>query len=328
MDERELALRKTVPIKLGANYMPDGFPLKDIRTIPFRSLLRLSQLPPLPNFFSVDQDVGGIADNEMFGNDQYGDCVKAEFAHGLLRFERFEQGTQPQILASEVVAEYLRETGGGDTGLNELIALKDWRNHGLTFGGKLYKIHAFSSVDVQDLTQVRYCIYLIRGIFFTMQVYQTDIDQFRNGEVWHLTGNNGAFRGGHGLYGYLYNVGSTPQQINLSDNYRRINLVSPSSVTSMNIPAPTTTLTYTDDIFELMTWGFRQQMTTEFWKSRVMESYGVIDQVDPWLGNNSPLDMDKLDAELQQITGHPDTNGGSGCFPFPKVIASIKRRLR
>jgi hypothetical protein len=324
MTNEELELRRTVPINFGANYMSDGFPLKDIRTIPFRSFLRLEQLPPLPNFFSVDQDVGGIVDNEMFGNDEYGDCVKAEFAHGLLRFEKFEAGAQPQILTSEVVAEYLRETGGHDTGLNELTALKDWRNHGLNFGGKLYKIHAFSSVDVQDLTQVRYCIYLIRGIFFTMQVYQTDVDQFRNGEVWRLTGNNGMYRGGHGLYGYLYNVGSAPQQINLSDNYRRINLVSPSSVTSMNIPAPT--LTYADDIFELMTWGFRQQMTTEFWKSRVMEAYGVIDQVDPWIGGNSPLDMEKVEAELQQITGHPSNGNTPGCAPFSKIITGFVRK--
>jgi hypothetical protein len=318
--KEELEYRKIVPIKLGANFMPDGFPMKDIRTIPFRSLLNLGLLPPLQNFYSVDQAVHGIEDTFMFGNDQYGDCVKAMMAHGILRLEKFEQNAQITILTEEVVKEYLRETGGHDIGLNMLLALKDWRNHGLNFGGKTFKIHAFSSVDQQDLTQVRYCIQLLYGIFFAMQVYETDIQQFRNGEVWHLTGNNGAYEGGHGVYGYLYNIGSPSQQVVLSQGCRTVEFL-PRGLGSIQIPSEVQGLTYTDDIFEIMTWGVRQQMTTDFWRSRVLEAYGVVDQVDPWVGANSPLNMEAMESQLQQITGHPSANGGC-------CVTKMIKRLR
>ena len=322
VNDLELEYRKTVPIKLGASFLPDGFPLKDMRTIPFRSLLRLKLLPPLPNFYSVDQELGGIDDHEMFGNDIYGDCVKAMMAHGILRFEKFEQGKRIAITTDEVVKEYLRETGGKDTGLYMLLALKDWRSHGLTFGDKNYKIHAFASVDMQDLTQVRYCIYLLRNINVAMQVFQTDVDQFRAGETWHLTGKNGNFLGGHGIYGYLFNIGNTPQQITLSDSYRRVNLVSPISTTYLDIPKPTTSITYADDILEVMTWGVRQQMTTEFWKARVLEAYCVIDQKNPWQGDNSPLDMELCESQLKEITGNPTVDG---CFVCKFVKGQLRR---
>jgi hypothetical protein len=324
MTKEELEFRKTVPIKLGANFMPDGFPMKDIRTIPFRSLLKLGLLPPLESFYSVDQKLG-INDNFMFGNDQYGDCVKAMMAHGTLRFEKFETGSQPTITADEVIKEYLRETGGPDIGLNMLLALKDWRNHGLTFGGKLYNIHAFSSVDQQDLTQVRYCIQLLRGIFFAMRIYTTDIDQFRNGEIWHLTGKDGLYEGGHGVYGYLFNIGGPTQRIQLFPGYRRLNLL-PSTLGSWDAPEDATEVNYNPtDIFELMTWGVRQQMNTDFWKARILEAYGVIDNRDKWLGNDSPLDIDLMDSWLEQITGKsPDTSGGCPISRF--ISQEIKRR--
>jgi hypothetical protein len=322
MTNEELDFRKRVPIKFGANFMPDGFPMKDIRTIPFTSLLRLTLLPTLDSFYSVDQKLSGINDDFMFGNDQYGDCVVAMAAHGTLRFEKFEQRRQISITAEEVIKEYLRQTGGPDIGLNMLESLKDWRKHGLTFDGKLYKIHAFSSVDQQDLNQVRYCIMLLRGIFFAMRVFTTDIDQFRNGEVWHLTGHDGANEGGHGVYGYLYNVGGPAQSIKLSPGDRTLDLV-PSG--SWEAPEGTTGINYgaAIDTFELMTWGVRQKMTADFWKTRVLEAYGVIDDRDQWLGKDSPLDVDLMDSWLQEITGEPLVTDGGSC-----ISRLIRRKIK
>jgi hypothetical protein len=322
ISNEELEYRKTVPIKFGANFMPDGFPLKDIRTIPFRSLLKLGLLPPLESFYSVDQKLGGINDNYMFGNDQYGDCVKAMMAHMILRLEKFEQGKQITITADEVIKEYLRETGGPDIGLNMLLALKDWRNHGLNFGGKTYTIYAFSSVDVQDMTQVRYCIQLLHGIPFAMRVYSTDVDQFRNGEVWHLTGHDGTYEGGHGVYSYLFNIGNPSQSIKLSNNYHSVRCY-PASFGSIAVPLGVSELYYVDDIFEVMTWGFRQQMTTDFWKARVLEAYGIIDNRDSWV-KDSPVNIDLCDSWLQEITGHPDTSGSGCAFPIPGLARRLK----
>jgi hypothetical protein len=318
--QEELEYRKTVPIKFGANFMPDGMPFKDLRTIPFRAMLNLENLPPLQSYYNVDESLQGINDSEMFGNDQYGDCVKAMMAHGILRLEKYECGKQPIILATEVIKEYLRETGNRDIGLIMLNALKDWRNHGLSFGGKTYTIDAFSSVDVQDLTQVRYCIQLFGGIFFAMRVYTTDIDQFRAGEVWHLTGKDGILEGSHGVYGYMFNMGQPSQKITLSQGCRVVNIIPP-LYGYLNMASGIQELFYADDIFEQMTWGVRQKMTTDFWKNRVMEAYGIIDQIDNWVSGNSVLNIPQLRAWLEQVTGHPNTSSNI-CF-ISKVIKKL-----
>lgn len=88
-------------------------PQIDKRTISLKNILRLELLPPLPASHNIDEALGGIDDSRMFLNDKYGDCVKAARAHQTLRFEKYEQGLQPEITDEEVVQEYFTETGGG-----------------------------------------------------------------------------------------------------------------------------------------------------------------------------------------------------------------------
>jgi len=258
--------RKDININLGLNLPP----IRDIRTIPFRSLLRVAKLPTLPDNYNVDDGLNVVDDN-MFGNDEYGDCVKAAMAHQSLRFEKFEQGVLLPITSDEVIDDYLRETGGFDIGLYLHLAMKDWRKTGLTFGGKNYKIHAFADVNPLDLAQVRYSILLLRGLIFGMSVYSADIDQFHNGEMWHLTDNSGSLEGGHGVYAYKYSTGST-------------------------------------DTFECMTWGVRQPMTVDFWNARVNQAYAIVDSVNPWMSDDSPLDVNRMEKQLYEITGEPSNN--------------------
>ena len=75
--------RSNIEIRFGLN-LPS---IRDIRTIPLRSILRLPMLPPLPDFHNADEFVGGIKDDRMFGNDTYGDCVIAAQAHYTFRLE-------------------------------------------------------------------------------------------------------------------------------------------------------------------------------------------------------------------------------------------------
>jgi hypothetical protein len=95
-----------------------------------------------------------------------------------------------------------------------------------------------------------------------MYVYQKDIDQFKAGEAWSLTGSDGEYKGGHGVY----------------------------------------LCGYDEDGLTCMTWGKKQRMTWDFWDARIDEAYGIVDNRDEWLGEDSPVDVEKLDAYLQEIT--------------------------
>lgn len=269
----------------------DGKPIIDFRTIPLRSILKLKLLPPLPDCFSVDENLGGLVDNNMFGNDQYGDCVKAAMAHQTLRFEKFEQGVLIPISRDEVIAEYLRETGGADNGLFLTYAMKDWRNHGLIFNGKTYKIYGYAGVDKADHIQVKYTIYLLRGIIFGMQVYSTDVDQFRKNERWHLTGSNGTFEGGHGVYGYAYKT--------------------------LHHNCPNCASGYEEDGLTCNTWGEEQPMDWEFWDARVNQVFAIIDNKNTV---DSSLDIATMEKQLKEITGEDVSTGGCLCPTLSRIL--------
>lgn len=266
-------------------------PKIDSRTIRLSSIIREELLPELPPTWDCHEirDTEGnilftIQDNFVFrnaGKDALGNCVKAARAHQTLVFEGFEQGKQIEITDQEVVDEYFEETGGRDSGLILLLSLNDWRNNGWLVGGKIYTIYAFASVDWKNHDEARHCIHLLGGVNFGMKVYQKDVDQFNADEPWHLTGDDGDLRGRHGVYlhNYIANQGG---------------------------------ITCT-------TWGRQQPMTWDFWDNRIDEAYGIVDNRNAWQGDDSALDVQKLDAYLNKITG----NGGvpQGCSFPPFTIA-------
>jgi hypothetical protein len=309
-----MADRKTVEIKLGMTTPP----VIDFRTIPLRAVLRLGLLPPLPELHRVDADVGGIVDERMFGNDRHSCCVKSAMAHATLRFEKFEQGIQPEISDQWVLDEYFRETGGRDDGLVLTYAMKDWRSHGLVFGDKTYTIYSFAGVPPTDHIQVKYSIFLLRGIIFGMQIYSTDIDQFRSGQAWHLTGLNGTFEGGHGVYGFQYSD---------SESVRFVPTYNPASraqgIGYAVLPTVSRVLEWTEKGITCVTWGCEQFMDWEFWDARVIQAFAVVDNRDKWVGDKSPVNVDLLDSYLREITGQPALP--SGCSPLlPNLLHRLK----
>ncbi len=243
----------------------------DKRTIRLSSILVKKLLPDLPESYDIDKELGGIVDNNMYANDQYGDCVMAARAHQTLRFEKFEQNKLLSITDKEVINEYLEESGGLDVGLYLLNSLKAWRKNGWMVGSKTYCIYAFASVDWKNHDEVKYCIHLLGGVNFGVKIYQADIDQFESGEGWHLTGKDGSFLGGHGVYAFCW-----------------FDVVG-----------------YDDNGLICMTWGKRQHIKWDWWDARVDESYGIVDNRDDWV-ENSPVDVKKLDAYLDEITGDGD----------------------
>jgi hypothetical protein len=253
----------------------------DRRTIPLKAILRKELLPPLPESYDIDQALSGIDDSRVFGNDQYGDCVIAARAHQTLRFEKYEQGRQIEIADQEVIDQYFRESGGLDSGLYMLNSLKEWRKNGWPVGEKTYTIYAFALVDWKDHEEVMHCIHLLGGINFGMLVYERDIEQFLAGEDWELKPYSGALKGGHGVYLFKYVTG------------------------------------YNRDSLTCMTWGRKQRMTWDFWDARLDEAYGIVDNRNDWL-ENSPVDVKKLDAYLQEIAA--DGQEEESECPFTKLV--------
>jgi len=255
----------------------------DSRTIKLSSIMRRELLPPLPDTYHIDEALGGLEDNFMYANNRYGCCVISARAHQTLRFEKFEQGIQLPITDDEVIAEYFHESGGADNGLYMLNSLKSWRKKGWRIGDKVYKIYAFAAIDWKNHDDVKHCIHLLGGVNLGMRVYQHDFDDFVANRPWDLNGNpSGEYIGGHAIYACAYG--------------------------------------YDEADIEIMTWGKRQAMSWGFWDRRVDEAYGIVDNKNYWMAEDSPVDIEKLDAYLKLISME---NWSESNCPIAKAYADI-----
>jgi hypothetical protein len=173
----------------------------------FATLLRAA-LPALPASYDFDLTHPGIP-TPMFGNDTYGDCVIAGRAHQTLRFEDIEQGSVLMITDKEVLREYMKETGGQDTGLVVLDSLNLWRQKGWKVGKHTYKIKAFAQVAFKDKNQVRQAILSDVGIGLGVQLPIDAQAQVQTGQPWDVTTGPGSAPGSWGGH-YIFVPGYTP----------------------------------------------------------------------------------------------------------------------
>jgi len=250
-------------------------PTTDDRTLKMKTILRANNLPAIPEVFDLDILYPGLVDKEMFLNDTYGDCVTAQHAHQTYRFENFEQGKQIVITNADVKAQYMKETGGVDSGLNMLTSLKIWRQTGFLIGDKIYKIYAFATVDWKNHDEVKLGCMLFNGVCFGMQVPKSAIDQNNNNLPWTVVANDGGIEGGHAVY-----------------------LLKWLKIVSINAIGPV-----------ILTWGMLQQATWEFWDKYVDEAYIIIDGRDSWLDQaTDPLNIPQLQTYLTQIGNLPNNS--------------------
>ena len=137
-------------------------------------------LPPAPNAVDWATKVtGGFA---MDGNDQYGDCTMAAAAH-LIQSWNAEVGVKlPVPTDAEVVAQYLKLSGGQDSGLVESQVLQDWMQGGL-WGNKII---AYAPVNVHSLDALRQAVAYFGGVYVGIQVPTNAQTQFANGLPWTL----------------------------------------------------------------------------------------------------------------------------------------------
>lgn len=135
--------------------------------------------------------------------------------------------------------------------------------------GKNYKIYAYSKLDIPDHIDIKACVFLLNGVYLGFNVPQSAMNQFNNGQTWDVVSNDDGIVGGHAIY---------------MKGYNEIGPV-------------------------VVTWGKKQQMTWAFWDKYVDEAYGVVDDVDDWLVGNSPVDVNALNALLNEIVNITPISG-------------------
>ncbi len=175
----------------------------DDRTIQLKRILKV--IPPYPPAYDVDNTYPNLVDNNMFGNDRYGDCVIAGRAHQTLRFEDFEQQKVIPIADIDVTSEYFKETGGADNGLDILTSLNEWRKQGWSTCGNQYSIYAFAQINVIDKNETSAACFLFNGLYIGLRLPLTAQNQV----IWDLVGGPGAEPdswGGHCVYIVAYDA--------------------------------------------------------------------------------------------------------------------------
>lgn len=180
--------------------------LVDPRTLQFRAFRDPWSSLPVEYDFDAEHSTTPVP-VPMFANDRYGDCVKAAQAHQTLRFELQEQGVIIPITAQEVVDQYLVETGGVDSGLVMLDAMRYWRSNGWVMGGKRYKLHSFLEVQPQDHELVKEATIVGVGLQWGLDLPLSAADDINSGQPWQLhAGPRGERRswGGHAVHGAKY----------------------------------------------------------------------------------------------------------------------------
>lgn len=237
---------------------------KDRRNFLFAALVKAP--PRLPAEYDFDLKHHGVP-TPMFGNDKFGDCVMAGRAHQTLRFELVEQRRLIQISDSQVLREYLKETGGSDTGLVVLDSLNEWRKRGWICGSnggrRCYKIRAFTQLSPTSRQQIRQAIYLDVGVGFGLNLPSAAQDQFAAGKPWDAVAGHDGVPGSWGGH-YVYVPGYTRQ-------------------------GPV-----------CVTWGRKQQMTWAFVTKYCDEAYAIIDAVDT-AKKRKALDLAKLQRMLKAV---------------------------
>jgi hypothetical protein len=233
---------------------------RDQRNLKFAAILRAPL--KLPAEYDFDEKHPGIP-TPMFANDEYGDCVIAGRAHQTLRFELIEQKAKLKITDKEVVAEYLKQTGGVDSGLVVLDSLKLWRSRGWRAATKNYKIQAFSELDRKNRSEVKQAIVLDVGVGIGMSLPRSAQSQFQTGKPWKpVSGPSGAVNSWGGHYVFV-------------SGYTKLGPV-------------------------CVTWGQKQQMTWSFFTKYCDEAYGIIDGVNT-AKQKKALDAKALGAFLATL---------------------------
>lgn len=213
---------------------------------------------------------------DMWGNDEWGDCVKVAQANQLVRLERVETRRTVKIDENDVVGAYKQETGSQspgdarDEGLVMLDNFKLWRNPGWTVAHpgaavRDYRISVFGELDPLNHQELREACYLLHGVQFGISLPQAAQWMTDRGKWDYPNGSVGSqwapgSWGGHAVFSKCYDEGG----------------------------------------FEVLTWGRKVYMTNNFIDRYCDEAWAVVDSLDTWR-KRPEIDVALMEKHLHDI---------------------------
>ena len=173
---------------------------QDHRTLKLADvLLEGPEATSLPEEYDFDDKHKGIP-TPKYLNPPLNNCVIAGRAHQTLRFEIVEQGVLINITDEDVLQEFQKQNGGGDSDIEVLESLKLWRTRGWEAAGQHFKIKAFSKIDQGDHEQIKRTIFIKLGVGLGFFLPDSAITQFNADQPWEVTRDKA---GPHGHYVYV-----------------------------------------------------------------------------------------------------------------------------
>lgn len=235
------------------------------------------QRGPLPASHDFDKNRSRFP-LEVWGNDEWGNCVIVGQAHQLVRLERLEQRRTLPITENDVVERYKALSGAQtagdieDDGLVMLDAMKAWRggwelDYSRSAPPRRYSIAAYGELDPQDPWQLKAAIFLLHGIQFGFWLPYTAQNSMNSAEpVWDYI-STGDWRerpgtwGGHAVFCKAYSSSGD---------------------------------------YEILTWGQKVRVTQAFVDRYADEAWAAVDDFDTWR-RSSIIDVPAMVERLREI---------------------------
>jgi hypothetical protein len=205
----------------------------------------------------------------MYLNDQLGDCTEACKAHIMQALSLNGAGTEITVSDSTVEGWYERDAGyvPGDPSTDNGAVIQDVLQNWQDDDQALFPISAFGELrDFYHIAAVKEALYLFGSVYLGINVPQSAMDQFNNGEPWTYVGDQNIV-GGHAI---------PIQEI---------------------MPAGQL------DVVHVVTWGQLQPMNIAFMHNYVEEAWVVVSK--EWFNSSgvdpSGLNLSQLQADFNLL---------------------------
>jgi hypothetical protein len=176
---------------------------EDSRDLLLKDYLNTAAFPPLPAQFGHENQVTTW---QMLLNDQLGDCGPVAAIHHEMVVTAEGAGAPATFTDANVLKVY-EDVGGynpNDPSTDQGIVLRDLLKYWLNIGipdssGKLHRVAAFLSLDLSTPDEILYALYLFGGVMLGIQVPQSAMNQFDQGQPWSVVDANSPILGGHAI---------------------------------------------------------------------------------------------------------------------------------
>jgi hypothetical protein len=192
-----------------------------------------------------------------------GCCVPAGVGHSEQVFSLGKYTPPDSLILStyELWGGYVLGKTNTDNGMVEGTALDDWEKD--KFGGHV--LAGYANPQPQNFSEIEISISEFGGVFIGLQLPNSAMTQYQNGQIWDVVKNDGGIAGGHAVFCPAYHT---------------------------NDPTANKATTIT-----AITWGTNQKMTLAFWDKYCDESHVLL--ANAW--QSSGLTFAALKAELASL---------------------------